>query len=359
MRNSYKITTGVGGRSHTLVLIPSLAYNKLWKLQSTQPILFVQELREDKVTRARSIEPKGHFIAWLALSRVPFHAVGVLPFILGMVIVWSQGYPFIWGVGILSTLAMILVMLTTYYAGEYYDYETDSLNKEYNKFSGGTRVLQRGLISKRRVLLVAFLALAAAGVIGLVLQFYFKTGPFTIPLGLFGMLCGYFYTSQPIRWAYRGVGEILIGICYGWLTVNTAYYLQTGTFGLIPMLASIPIGISIFLVILINEFPDYTSDRASGKNNLVVRLGQEKAALLYTILAAICFISIVLGILGGIPWLMAILSVIPLALIVRNILALRKQGYKERQALEKICATTFFLNLGTTCLYILAFAVRI
>jgi 1,4-dihydroxy-2-naphthoate octaprenyltransferase len=26
--------------------------------------------------------------AWLALSRLPFHSVGVLPFILGMVLAW-------------------------------------------------------------------------------------------------------------------------------------------------------------------------------------------------------------------------------------------------------------------------------
>ena len=73
----------------------------------------------------RSIEPKKRLNAWLTLSRPPFHAVGVFPFLLGMVIAWSQGYPFNWGVGILSTLAVILIMLTTYYAGEYYDYETD------------------------------------------------------------------------------------------------------------------------------------------------------------------------------------------------------------------------------------------
>jgi len=306
--------------------------------------------------REQSIEPKKRLIAWLTLSRPPFHLVGIFPFILGLVIAWSQGYPFNWGVGILSSLAVILIMLTTYYAGEYYDYETDSLNSEFNKFSGGTRVLPAELIPRRHVLVAAFLTLAAAGIIGLILQFYFKTGPFTIPLGAFGMLCGYFYTSKPIRWAYRGVGEVLIGICYGWLTVNAAYYLQTGAFGLIPTLTSIPIGISIFLVILINEFPDYASDRASGKNNLVVRLGRDRAALLYASLAAICFLAIVLGVLAGVPWLMAVLSVIPLALIVRNMLALKRGEYKEGHALEKICATTLFLNLGTTFLYILAFA---
>jgi len=307
------------------------------------------------VTSPQPIETRNYLTSWLRLSRLPFHTVGVFPFLLGMVIAWSQGYPFNWGVGILSTLAVVLIMLATYYSGEYYDYDTDSLNREYNKFSGGTRVLQAGLVPKKQVLLAALLALAAAGIIGLILQFYFKTGPFTIPLGAFGMLCGYFYTSKPLRWAYRGVGEVLIGICYGWLAVSTAYYLQTGTFGLIPTLASIPISISIFLVILINEFPDYTSDRASGKNNLVVRLGRDRAALLYASLAAICFLSIVLGVLAGIPRLMAFLSVIPLGLIVRNLLALKKREYRERQALEKICSRTLLLNLGTTALYILAF----
>jgi 1,4-dihydroxy-2-naphthoate octaprenyltransferase len=272
-----------------------------------------------------------------------------------MVIAWSQGYSFNWGVGILSTLAVVLIMLATYYLGEYYDYETDSLNVEYNRFSGGTRVLQAGLIPRRLVILAAFFALVAAGLIGLIIQFYFKTGPFTIPLGAFGMVCGYFYTSKPIRWAYRGVGEILIGICYGWLTVNTAYYLQAGAFELIPTLVSIPIGISIFLVIFINEFPDYASDRASGKNNLVVRLGRDRAGLLYAILATICFLAIVLGVLGGVPRLAAFFSVIPLALIVRNMLALKRRQYQGGQALERICETTLFLNLGTTCLYILAF----
>lgn len=307
------------------------------------------------MTMEQSIKPKKRLVAWLTLSRLPFHLVGVSPFLLGMVIAWNQGYSLNWGVSILATLAVVLIMLATYYSGEYYDYETDSLNKEYNKFSGGTRVLPAGLIPKQHVLLVALLALAAAGAIGLVLQFHFKTGPFTIPLGLFGILCGYFYISKPIRWAYRGVGEILIGICYGWLTINTAYYLQTGTFGLIPTLVSIPVGISIFLVILINEFPDYISDKASGKNNLVVRLGRDRSAILYAVLAAVCFLAIVLGVFAGVPKLMAVLSVIPLALIVRNTLALKKQKYKERQALEKICATTLMLNLGTAFLYIIAF----
>ncbi len=305
----------------------------------------------------QSIEPRQYIAAWLTLSRLPFHTVGVFPFILGMVVAWSQGYSVNWGVAILSTLAVSLILLATYLAGEYNDYETDSLNTGYNRFSGGSRVLQTGPIGRRPVLVASILALAAAGVIGLVIQFHFNTGVFTIPLGAFGMLCGYFYSSRPFRWAYAGVGEVLIGICYGWLTVNTAYYLQTGSFGIIPTLVSLPIGISIFLVILINEFPDRSSDRASGKNNLVVRLGLDQAAQLYGVLSVICFLAIVTGLVAGVPTLMGVLSLVPLALIVRNMVALTRRRYQDARALESLCATTLLINLGTTFAYILAFAV--
>ena len=305
--------------------------------------------------RAQSIEPKKRLIAWLTLSRLPFHAVGVLPFILGMVIAWRQGYPFNWGVGILSILAVILIMLTTYYAGEYYDYETDSLNREYNKFSGGTRGLFTGVVPRHHALIASYICLALAITIGLIIQFYYKTGAYTIPLGAFGILCGFFYTGKPFQWAYRGIGELLIGPCYGWLTVNTAYYLQVSHFDLVPTLISIPIGISIFLVILINEFPDYISDGISGKRNLVVRFGRERMALLYSWLLVACYISMVCGYLYHAPRMAVLLSPLALVLIVWNILAIRKKGYENGRTLEGLCARTILLNLLIAGIYILAF----
>ena len=42
--------------------------------------------------------------AWVALSRPPFHSVGVLPFILGGVLAWRQGVAFRWDVCAWGTL---------------------------------------------------------------------------------------------------------------------------------------------------------------------------------------------------------------------------------------------------------------
>jgi 1,4-dihydroxy-2-naphthoate octaprenyltransferase len=305
----------------------------------------------------QSLVIKERVVTLAKLGRLPFHSVGVMPVVLGIVIAWSQYHVVHWGVAILSTLAVVLIMLATYLGGEYHDFETDSLNAQFNKFSGGSRVLQTGKVSRRPVLVAAIASAVLAAIMGLVIQFYYKTGPYTIPLGAFGLICGFFYSSRPFRWAYTGIGEILIGICYGWLTVNSAFYLQTGTFDIVPTLVAIPIAISIFLVIFINEFPDYVSDCISKKRNLVVRMGPDRSAVVYAVMAVLCFISIPLGVLGGVPKLMSFLWLIPLALVVRNIIALRKGGYKEGHALEVICGVTLLLNLGTTLLYIIAFAI--
>ncbi len=282
--------------------------------------------------------------SWVTLSRIPFHTVGILPLILGVVIAWSEGFALRWDVIILSIVAVILIMLVTYYGGEYFDYETDSINTSYNKFSGGTRALFSKVVPRRHVLIATYVCLVLTIAIGIIIQFYCHTGVYTIPLGAFGLLCGYFYTGKPIQWAYHGVGEVLIGICYGWLPVNTAYYLLTGEFALIPTLVSIPIVISIFLVILINEFPDYDSDRLSSKKNLVVRFGQSKMGTIYAILLPLCFPAMVAGLLYSGCGALTLLSLMLIPLIVWNVTVMKRKGYRGDNALEGICARTIFAN---------------
>jgi 1,4-dihydroxy-2-naphthoate octaprenyltransferase len=207
-------------------------------------------------------------------------------------------------------------------------------------------------------LIATYVSLALAVAIGFVLYFYYKTGPYTLPLGAFGLLCGYFYTAKPIQWSYRGVGELLIAICYGWLTVNAAYYLQVGHLSLVPTLVSLPIAISIFLVILINEFPDYVSDELTGKRNLVVRFGRERMAFLYGVLLVICYLIISPGLFFGVPWVVAPLSLLLLPLLIPNIRAIRGKGYERAKVLEGLCARTILLNLTISSIYILAFVLE-
>jgi len=295
--------------------------------------------------------------AWLALSRPPFHSVGVLPFILGGVLAWRQGVAFRWDVCAWGILGVVLVMLATYYAGEYWDYAEDSLSARWDpsRFAGGSQVLPRGLLPRHAALWASLASLLLAGGVGLILQLGYRTGPWTIPLGAVGMLGGFFYSTRPVRWVSRGWGELWIAFCYGWLPVAVGYYLQAGKIApLIHWLAA-PIGFTIFNVILLNEFPDYLADLAAGKANLVVRLGRERAARLYGLTSLGSWVAMLLSLGHGVPVraLWFYLPILALSLIL--VMLVVRGRWRDRATLEGLCAANLAVNLGTTAAYILAF----
>jgi len=297
---------------------------------------------------------------WLQLSRLPFHLVGVLPFILGAALAWRTYGVFNWPVFIWSTIAVVLIMLSTYYGGEYHDLAVDKLSAsmERNAFSGGSQAIVNNLLPHKQAKIASYIAIVLAGVIGLILQFYYKTGPWTIPLGIIGMIAGFFYSAPPLRWVKRGIGELLIGFCYGWLPVATAYYLQAGTIDNIVHWISIPIACTIFNVILINEFPDYPADMIEGKKTLVVRLGKNAAVYLYIAVTLIGCLAFGLAVRRGLP-AVTLLFYLPVFVIAVLIIAmLFKKDYLDRKRLELLCGLTIVVNLGTSLVYTLAVVLR-
>jgi len=308
-----------------------------------------QAITKDAKPRAEIIK------AWIQLSRPPFHLVGVFPFILGAILAWRTYGMFNWPVFIWGIIAVVFIMLSTYYAGEYYDLKGDKLSAqmERNAFSGGTQAIVKNLLPHNQAKIASYIAVTLAGVIGLVLQFHYNTGPWTIPLGIVGMIAGFFYSTPP-RWVKRGIGEFLIGFCYGWLPVATAFYLQAGRIGNIVHWVSIPIACTIFNVILINEFPDYPADLIEGKKNLLIRLGKKTAAFLYIGITVIAWVASGVAVCHGLP-AVTFLFYVPIFLIgLMLVVLISKKNYLDRKRLEMICGLTIVVNLGTSLSYTLA-----
>ena len=296
-------------------------------------------------------------LSWLTLFRLGATARGVLPFLLGAVIAWSQGSPIDWLILLLSSIAVICIMLMTFLVNEYYDYEADVANQDYHMLSGGSRILPMGLIPRRHSIVAACIFLAVAVVIGLWLYLYFKTGPLTIPLGAVAIFIGYFYTARPLQSSYRGLGEISIWFTCGWLATITGYYLQAGRLDTVATLASLPGATSVFLVILMNEIPDIRSDRLYGKNNLAVRLGGEKAGILYAVLLIMCYVNIIVIVFFGVPVISSYLSVVLLPFIVWNIRTIRRKGLAVREVQESLSLRTMVFDHLITIIYAVSFIV--
>ena len=294
---------------------------------------------------------------WFILSRPPFHIVGILPFILGTFLAYRLTSVFNLEVFILGVSGVIMIMLSTHHAGEYFDYKEDAIacRLHQNQFAGGSRMLPSGKINPAIPLWTSVIAFFVAASIGIILQFVYKTGTYTLVLGALGAFPGFFYSTPPVRLVKRGIGEIFIGFCYGWLPVASAYYIQTGAIAPIIHLLGIPIGLSIINVILLNEFPDYEADKATDKKNLLYRIGKQKGIILYMAISLLTSLTMLTSVFWGVPF-KVIYFYLPFLIISLFIVAMALRGKHENsKTLEILCGLNIAVNLGTSLSFILAY----
>ena len=239
---------------------------------------------------------------WVVIMRLPFLSATIMPILVGAAVAKFMGYPVDWSWLGLTLLGGSLLHIGTNTSNDYFDYlsGTDNLNYNYSNkgLNGGSRGIQMGLISPKGVRNLTFVVFALSVLVGIPL--IQKAGMPVLWLGIIGFLSGLFYTAPPFRFSSRkGLGELLIGINFGPLMVAGSTLIQTGQLLPEAFLAGVPLGFLIAAVVYINEFPDHDSDKATGKNTLIVVFGPEKARVGYVALVSGAFLSIVFLVLNG------------------------------------------------------------
>lgn len=284
---------------------------------------------------------------WLQELRAPFFTASVIPVLVGTTLAYSTAGVFNLLLFVLAVFGTVALHAGANIANDYFDHTSrnDRLNKNPTPFSGGSQLIQRGLLSPRSVLIAAWVALSIGALIGVVILLLTKS-IFILALGLAGLLGGYFYTAPPFRLGYQTSGELVIGLLFGMLPVYGSYYLQTRTIDLVPLVPAVIVAMLIFLVILVNEFPDAPADRAVNKKTLVVVLGYKPAVWIYRIvlLATFCVVALFILIFKTMvfPGLLYFLT-LPLALLALKFLnrdVLQKSG---RHAVNQL---TIILHLA-------------
>jgi len=296
-------------------------------------------------TLAPPVAPRP-IVAWLTAMRLPFTTVAVVPFAVGAFLA-RGAQPYSLPAALLGGLAVLLLCIGCYLLGEVYDQNEDrrTLAHGRSKFAGGTLVVVHGVLAPRAVLLVAAASFAVAAGLGVTIA-VLQRSLLLFGLGALGAAAAALYSLPPIRLVARGVGELLIGLCYGWLTLVTGYACATGALPPGSVLAALPIGLSVFNIILVNEFPDFGPDGEAGKRNLLQRVGRPAGAWIYALASLATAVALVAiwsvhrpGSLGHLA------AAAPAALLALGLgLVVARGRWRDQAALEPVCALTIVLN---------------
>ena len=119
-------------------------------------------------------------------------------------------------------------------------------------------------------------------------------------MGLLGLLVIVVYTNWITRLPL--ISLIVTGLGFGLLMVQGTYYVLTGEYSWPAFFSSLP---PFFLgnnLLLLNQFPDVEVDRKVGRRNLPIIIGKRPCSIVYALITAATFLSLILGfVLGHLP----------------------------------------------------------
>lgn len=224
-------------------------------------------------------------IWWLAIRprTLPAAASGV---VMGSALAWKDG-----SFQLLPALAALLVALLlqigSNVANDVYDFERGADAVERH---GPVRVTQARLLTPAQVKRGMWMIFALAALCGLYLAYV--RGWIIILVGLAAILSAIAYTGGPFPLGYHGLGDIFVFIFFGLVAVMGTYYVQTGSLDAAAVWMSIPVGLIITAILVVNNLRDFENDRAAGKQTLAVLMGSNASRIEYLLCLGIAYLII-------------------------------------------------------------------
>ena len=276
---------------------------------------------------------------------LPFLLAGCLPLWVGALLAGVSGLPVRPGVLGAGSLAVAALILAAFAGREAF-------------CPGAGRCPAWKMTLARQPKTPAYAALAVAAVLGLALQFGWRTGDFTIPLGGLGMLGGYFAFAPPLAWHRRGLGEAVGGFCFGLLPVATGLYLQCGQLLTEVLLYGLPLSFTGFNLFLIYGFPG--PGAAPDSRTLAARVEPATGALIFTLSNIFTIIGLALILIfpaAALPWRFGLWPLLILAVINQELI--KRKAYRDEGRLKLLGRLTLTLHLGMGLVFVLMLCQRL
>lgn len=288
---------------------------------------------------------------WIRAVRLPFVSVSVMGVVVGTSVAFYEiGKVNSWINFILTFLGIAFFHISADLSNDYFDYHSglDEINIQKTPFSGGSRMLQSELLAPIHVLIAAIISLSFCIGIGLYLNFT-VSGNVILYIGLAGVFLGIFYVGLPFRFVYYGLGEVGIFLSFGPAVVFGSYYVQNEIFSWKPLFISILVGLLISLILFINQFPDYESDKEKGKKTWVVILGKRKSTFVYISFLALTYLLLILFVILKVLPVLSLIVLLSVPFPIKAMINVMK-NYENYLAMIPASALTILTCLSYTIL---------
>ena len=268
----------------------------------------------------------------------------------------SEGNKWDWQIFALAMLVTILYQILSNFANDYGDgiKGTDRLRTK----NAEIRMVASGKISaqkmKSAVIITAGLSLLAT--IALLYKAFIPNylPEFLVFLGL-GILCilaAIGYTIGKNSYGYMGLGDVMVFIFFGIVSVGGSYFLFTKTWSWDILLPASAVGMLSTAVLNLNNMRDMESDRLSGKKTLALRIGFRNAMIYQIVLMQLPLIFILiflmmndLHIKKGYYSFIVMIMFFPMTALRRKIMQT-----KNPKELDPFLKQTAIITLATTIL---------
>ena len=278
--------------------------------------------------------------AWMLAIRprtLPAAAAGVL---MGAAMAWRDGY-FRLDAVVICLFTALLLQIGSNLANDVFDFErgTDTAER-----LGPTRVTQAGILTPKQVKTGMVVVFGLSAILGLYLAWL--GGWVIIIMGVAAIVSAIAYTGGPFPIGYHGLGDIFVFIFFGLASVAGTYYIQAGTVTPAVWWMTIPPGLIITAILVVNNLRDIDNDRKGHKYTMAVKLGERGTKIQYIICMAVAYLVLIpTALVGLIPWwtLLAWLS-LPIAYQATSVV-LTQKGRPLNMALAKTGQTALVFSL--------------
>ena len=221
---------------------------------------------------------------------------------------------FSWLLYLVTLFGIVILHAATNLINDYYDILSGVDYRETSTAQYRPHPLLEGKLRPEQVKKGAWILYGVTALIGVYLT-ALRGWPI-LWLGLIGLIASLTYTGPPFKYKYKALGEFSVFLMWGPLMVEGAYYVQRQVFSREAFWISLPFGILVALVLLINNTRDIRHDREKDIVTLPFLIRQSNGLRLYIVLVMLSFLSVIwMSVFGPLDyWSLMVLLSLPIAI---------------------------------------------